>query len=56
LWLGRRVLDPHQLLLASPLLQALEVAPDRSAHIVEVALFAHGTAFPAKRASPSERL
>jgi hypothetical protein len=37
-------------------LQALEIAADRGAHVVEMALFAHGTAFPAERASPSERL
>ena len=44
----------HQLLLAATLLEALEVAPDRGAHVVEMALLAHGEAFPVAAATPSD--
>jgi hypothetical protein len=44
--LGLRLVDPHQVLLAATCLQALEVAADRGAHVVEVALFAHGEGVP----------
>lgn len=44
-----------ELVLPAPLGQTCEVATNRGAHVVEMALFAHGTAFPAECASPSER-
>ena len=53
---GRRlriVRDSHQVLLAAAFLQALEVPSDGGAHVVQMALFTHGNAFPAGRASPS---
>jgi hypothetical protein len=41
-----RLVDPHQVLLAATRLEALEVAADRGAHVVEMALFAHGEGVP----------
>jgi hypothetical protein len=48
------VLHPHQVLLAAPFLQTPEVAANRGTHVVEMALFAHGNAFPTRRSSPSK--
>ncbi len=36
----------HELLLSTTLGEPLEVAADRGAHVVEVALLAHGRVFP----------
>ena len=38
--------DAHQCLLASTLGEPFEVAADRGAHVVELALLAHGRTFP----------
>jgi hypothetical protein len=47
------LLRDHELLLADPFLQALEVAADRCAHVLEVAFLAHEKSFPTNPASPS---
>ena len=39
---GLALAHPHQLLVASAFGQPLEVSADRGAHLVEVALLAHG--------------
>ena len=43
----------HQLLLAATIRQSLEVPADRGAHVVEMALLAHGRRFPARSSTPA---
>jgi hypothetical protein len=45
--------DAQEFLLAAPLRETLEVAADRGAHLVEVALLAHGRSFPPVRRNPA---
>jgi hypothetical protein len=45
--------EAQELLLSTPLRETLEVAANRGAHLLEVALLAHGRTFPPVRAIPA---
>jgi hypothetical protein len=51
---GRRLVRVEQEVVAAALFQPREVAADRLAHVIEVALLAHDKRFPIQTASPSQ--
>jgi hypothetical protein len=53
-WRRRR--KAHELLVAAPVGEALEVPADRRAHVIEVALLAHGRSILAVPTTPSDVL